>query len=1032
MRTFRHTAFLLLTVVPFCVQAAQVTSPAPSQSGSFRTDPKRAKKAVELGEQAETAGRLEEALAFYEEAGRYAPPDAALVERTAALRSKLVRDHIAAAERNAVEGRMEQATEELAAALMIDPGNPIVQERFAQLKKMEDEPPAKPTGGFSNLPKLETQSGKRDVDLRGDTKAVYEQLAGQFGVKATFDPELNPRSVHLHLEAVDFATAAAILGTQTGTFWRPLNSTLMFVAADTQEKRRQYALQIQQTFPLSAAVGPEDVTELLRILRDITGATHIELDSSSRSITIRDTPERLALAGEIIKQVEKARGEVLLEIELLEVDRNTARNLGIIPPSSTSLIPLTINELNTLKASTDIANLLTNLQQVFAGKGFSSVPSVIPVGGGLTTFLLTLPTFTANFSDSLSLVQSGRQALLRAQDGKPATLFVGDRYPVTLSLLSGSLGTGSTSVGTPTSTIFPETSFAVGANPSALTANFFTGGDLPDLAVVFNQVGTNTFVVLQNQNNGNFVQVTPSPITLGPNETGQVAIGTGIFRNDTTKFSTGQPPDVVLVNSTSNTISVLLGNVDASGKANGLFTEATGSPLKVGNRPSSVVIADFNGDTFLDIAVANAGDNTISVFEGHGDGTFTEFPGSPFQLTNTSTISETGPIAMVSANFRNAIINTTNNSPEVDLAIVNQTSNNVTILLSAVDQNQNVTFQAAANSPIAVGLNPVAIATADLNADGVPDIAVVNQGSSTVSGSVSVLLGSSNLDGTFIAAQGSPVATAATPAGIAIANFANGAFPDLAVTNQGAGTLSVFIGQGQGTFAQAVELSLLNASAPTALITSILTTTGLPDVALVAQGQTSSQGAVVVIQDSSAFASTTTGVGQQPYPGAEYIDLGVKIKATPSLHPNGEVTLHLEFEIRALAGTSVNGIPIITNRTLSQTVRVKEDEPTLIGGITDVEETRSITGLPGFAEIPGLGYAFGSRSKSQQDTELLILITPRRLRLVDHVTRTVFAGRGDTGAPSGAGRESPLTPGGPSRQTPPQPPAAPPTQQPPP
>ena len=55
------------------------------------------------------------------------------------------------------------------------------------------------------------------------------------------------------------------------------------------------------------------------------------------------------------------------------------------------------------------------------------------------------------------------------------------------------------------------------------------------------------------------------------------------------------------------------------------------------------------------------------------------------------------------------------------------------------------------------------------------------------------------------------------------------------------------------------------------------------------------------------------------------------------------------------------------------------------------------TGLPGFAELPVAGYAFGGRHNSLQDTELLILVTPRKLRLADHLTRTIFAGRGDTG-----------------------------------
>ena len=362
---------------------------------------------------------------------------------------------------------------------------------------------------------------------------------------------------------------------------------------------------------------------------------------------------------------------------------------------------------------------------------------------------------------------------------------------------------------------------------------------------------------------------------------------------------------------------------------------------------------------------------------------------------------------MVSANFRNRT-NIINGGPLVDLAVANQGSNNVAILLSSVDQNLNVTLTEAPNSPIRVGTSPVAIATGDLNADGVPDLAVVNQGSATVT----VLLGSSNLDSTFKEATGSPLPTATTPAGIVIAKFANGAVPDLAVTNNGASTLGIYLGLGQGTFASRIELN--TPPGPSKLIASIVTTSGLPDVALVSQDPAAAQGAVTVIQDSTKFAnSATAGAGQTLYPASEYVDLGVKIKATPTLHPNNEVTLLLEFEIRSLAGSSVNGIPVISNRTLTQSVRVKEDEPTMIGGLTDAEETRSITGLPGFAELPIVGYAFGGRRNSLQDTELLILVTPRKLRLADHLTRTIFAGRGD---PGGRGAVGPGTLQSPSPQ----------------
>jgi len=366
-------------------------------------------------------------------------------------------------------GRLTQATEELGAALRVDPGNTIVEERLVQLKAMDDEPHAGPATAISGLPRLQPQAGTRNLNLRGDTKTVYEQVADLFGVKAEFDPDVTLRNLRLRVDDVDFSTAMSLLGSQTGTFWRPLNPSLMFVAPDTPEKRRQYGLEAEQTFPLSAAAGPEDVTEMLRIMRDITGATHIDLDTRSRTITMRDTPEHLALAGELIQQLERARGEVMLEIEILEVDRNKARDLGITPPASEQLIGLNTNDLNKLKSSTNLTNLLTNIQQVFAGKGFSSIPAVVPIGGGLSTFLLTLPSSTINFSDSLSLVQSGRQVLLRAQNGKPASFFVGDRYPITLSLLSGSVGNGALT-GLPSSTVFPETSFTVGANPSALVA----------------------------------------------------------------------------------------------------------------------------------------------------------------------------------------------------------------------------------------------------------------------------------------------------------------------------------------------------------------------------------------------------------------------------------------------------------------------------------------------------------------------------------------------------------------------------------
>ena len=989
MRTLCQPASLLLSVLLACPQLlAQAPSTSQPKAALAHPDAKRAQRAAERGEKAEAAGHIEEALAAYQEAAGYAPQDATIVGRAAALRSKLVRVYAEAAERDALAGHLDQATEKLAVALQIDPGNTIAAERLAQMKTMEDEPQAKPTGTeISGLPRLQPQGGKHTINLRGDTKTVYEQLATLFGVKAAFDPDLTTRNVHLRLDDVDFFTAVSLLGAQTATFWRPLNPTLLFVAPDTTEKRRQYGLEAEQTFPLSAAVGPEDVTEMLRVLRDITGATHIALDSRSRTITMRDTPERLALVGELIRQTERARGEVMIEIELLEVDRNTARKLGIETPSKAQLFTIPPNLLTQLSQAKNLSALQTLLAGIFGGAaGATSIGALIPpliaVGGGKTTFLLTLPSGAVDFSNALSLVHSGRQVLLRAQDGKPATFFVGDRFPVTLSLLSGSLGSsGLTANPGGASNPFPSTSYPVGVDPVALVAADFRNSGLIDLAAVNELDNSVTILLNQSGNQGTFVEATNSPISLGPKLTvappSPPAIASAVLT------SSGFH-DLLVTDSTNNVVNIFFG------KGDGTFpTPATSIP--VGAQPSAIVTADFDDDGHQDFAVANFKDSTFSVFLGGvdvptGNPTFTQVAGSPFALPT----SVSGPVAMTVADF--------DRDGKPDLAIVNQTTlanpsvttGNVVVLKGKGDG----TFTEFTGSPITVGIKPVAIASGDLDGNASADLAIVNNTDNTVT----VLL--NNGDGTFVAGPNSPLATSPNPAGIAIANFTQSGTVGIAVTSRDSNTFRVFFGITAGLFTVGFEPPAgPTGSVPTAIVAAQLVSGGIPDVAITNSVSGAAGDVTVVLSPANLFSSS--GPTQTPYPASEYIDLGVKIKATPALHPNNEVTLQLEFEIRALSGSAVNGIPIISNRTLTQTVRVKEDEPTLIGGLTDAEETRAITGLPGFAEIPGARYTFGVKNNSLQDTELLILVTPRRLRLVDHLTRTIFAGRGDPGARGG-------------------------------
>jgi type II secretory pathway component GspD/PulD (secretin) len=968
-------AYLLVCTQSFA-QASGQAPPPPPQTVSNEAqvqmaphpNPKYAKKLSELADKELADGRIDEALNYYEQAARFTPQDTALLERIAALRSKLVRDHVDAAERDALAGHADVATEELAKALLIDPGNTIVVERMKQMKAMNDGPAAKSDTGIEGLAELKPRAGKQNVNLSGDIRAVYEQLGQLFGIKLTFDPDLPARSVRLRLDDVDCNTALKILSTESGTFFRPLTSTLLFVAQDTVEKHRQFGAQAEQTFLLPASVDTNEMTEMVRVLREMTGATRVALDAHNRSISIRDTPERLALAAELIRQAEKARGEVLLEIEILEVDRNKAQQLGVLPPASVKLISLTPNILTQLQQAKDLSALVTLLASIFgnggslAGAGSSlNLSSLIPpltvVGGGKTTFLLTLPAVAAQFSDALTLVHSGRQVLLRAQDGKPASFFVGDRFPITLSLLSNSLGPTSFVPGT-TNTILPSTSYNVGVGPVALTAADFRNLGQQDLAVV-NELD-NSLTILANQGAGTFLQATGSPITLGASRASAPAVAPSIASAvlTTTGFH-----DLLVTDPVANTVQVLLSNGDDT------FKTAAGSPITVGQEPSAIIAGDFNSDGKQDFVVTNFTDNTFSLFLGNGDGTFKQAPASPFALPN----AVAGPIAMTAADF--------NSDGKLDLAIVNQTTSDVSILLG----NGDGTFTQATGSPFGVGKTPVAVASGDVNNDSHPDLTVVNQ----ADGTVSVLLGKG--DGTFTVATNSPLVTGQGPTSVTIADFNADGHADIAVTDPQTDSVSVFLGIGEGLFAPAFELPV--GTNPTAILSANLSGASLTDVAITDDPSGAAGQVTVILSPARLFSIAGAGVGQQPYPGAQYEDLGVKIKATPTMHANDDVTLQLEFEIRALSGSAINGIPILTNRTLSQTVRVKEGEPTLIGGLLDNEETRTLVGLPGFANLPGgFGYLFGQRKNTSQDTEMLILITPHKLRLVDRVARSIYAG----------------------------------------
>jgi tetratricopeptide (TPR) repeat protein len=127
----------------------------------------------------------------------------------------------------------------------------------------------------------------------------------------------------------------------------------------------------------------------------------------------------------------------------------------------------------------------------------------------------------------------------------------------------------------------------------------------------------------------------------------------------------------------------------------------------------------------------------------------------------------------------------------------------------------------------------------------------------------------------------------------------------------------------------------------------------------------------------------TAALGNQsyvpPFPSITYEDLGLNMKAKPTVHGDGSVSLQLELQVRSLTGQSNNGIPVISNREYKGSINLKDGEPAVVAGEVSKNDTLSMSGIPGLGAIPALNQAMVSNSKQTQDDELMIIITPHVL-----------------------------------------------------
>ena len=123
---------------------------------------------------------------------------------------------------------------------------------------------------------------------------------------------------------------------------------------------------------------------------------------------------------------------------------------------------------------------------------------------------------------------------------------------------------------------------------------------------------------------------------------------------------------------------------------------------------------------------------------------------------------------------------------------------------------------------------------------------------------------------------------------------------------------------------------------------------------------------------------------QTPFPSFNYEDIGLTVKAKPAISANNDVSLQLEMQIRALGTQSMNGVPVISNREYKGGITLLNGEPGVIAGTISRTEIRSLAGIPGLGQVPGLNQVMSSNMKEDDDDELLIVITPHVISSPEH------------------------------------------------
>src|ERR1700689_915290 len=337
-RAWLHrTAFLPLLAIAVVFLAG---CPKANQANSDYSD----------GRKAETLQDYDTALVHYDSALRAEPGNAEYKLRAMHARYAAGQFHLEQGQKALQKGDLQLALTEFQKAQALDPSNTAADQQVkhtlellsaktaAVVPRAVDPNASDDADLLPEPPKLKPFSLEPiNLKMTNDARVAYETIAKLAGLSVIFDPDFTSRRITAELPKVTLEQALDAVSLESKAFWKPLTASVIFVAPDNPQKRRDVEDEEVRTFYLSNTLTPQDLTEVVTGLRQLLDLRRVQQVNAQNAIVIRDTPDKLTLASKIIRDIDEAKPEVMIHVQVLSANRDRLRNLGILPGQSATL-----------------------------------------------------------------------------------------------------------------------------------------------------------------------------------------------------------------------------------------------------------------------------------------------------------------------------------------------------------------------------------------------------------------------------------------------------------------------------------------------------------------------------------------------------------------------------------------------------------------------------------------------------------------------------------------------------------------------